>query len=90
MANEHNDQTQDLEQEQLEQAEAQSNAEVTVEDLTAQIAKLEESLKLEKARAANAVYEAEKVKERIEREADTAKNLLLKNLQKACLILSIT
>ena len=40
MANEHNDQTQDLEQEQLEQAEAQPNAEVTVEDLTAQIANL--------------------------------------------------
>ena len=72
MANEHNDQTQDLEQEQLEHAE-QSQTEPTVEDLHTQISKLEENLKLEKARAANAIYEAEKVKERVEREADAAK-----------------
>lgn len=85
MANEHNDQTQDLEQEQLEQAEAQPNAEVTVEDLTAQITKLEESLKLEKARAANAVYEAEKVKERVEREADTAKKFAVEKFAKSLL-----
>lgn len=87
MANEHNDQTQDLEQEQLEnaeqsQADAQPKAEATVEDLQTQISKLEESLKLEKARAANAMYEAEKVKERVEREADAAKKFAVEKFAK--------
>lgn len=53
-----------------------------VAELEARIAKLEESLKLEKARAANAMYDAEKVKERLEREADTAKKFALEKFAK--------
>ena len=59
MANEQNEQAQDIQNEQqTEQTQAegveQAN-ELSVEDLQAQITKLEESLKLEKARTANAV-----------------------------------
>lgn len=67
MANEQNEQAQDIQNEQVEQSNEQSQAEgveqandVTVESLQAQITKLEENLKLEKARTANAVYEAQK------------------------------
>ncbi len=38
--------------------------------------------KLEKARAANAIYESEKVKERLEREAETAKKFALEKFAK--------
>lgn len=83
MANEQNEQAQNPQEEQLEAHDQQTQAEsgsghleTDSEDLKAQITKLEESLKLEKARAANAIYESEKVKERLEREAETAKNLL--------------
>ncbi|MCJ8145354.1 nucleotide exchange factor GrpE [Acinetobacter sp. A3.8] len=89
MSTEHNEQAQDqtVDQEQdLENTETNENAEeVTVEDLQAQIGKLAESLKLEKARAANAIYESEKVKERLEREADSAKKFALEKFAKGLL-----
>lgn len=92
MANEQNEQSQDLSSEQTMQDHEQTqtegveqDAEISVEDLKAQISKLEESLKLEKARTANAVYEAEKVKERAEREADTAKKFALEKFAKGLL-----
>ncbi|NHB59419.1 nucleotide exchange factor GrpE [Acinetobacter shaoyimingii] len=89
MANEQNDQNQDLQQEAVEQQEeavqAENETEVTVEDLQAQIATLSESLKYEKAVAANAKYEAEKTKERLEREADTAKKFALEKFAKELL-----
>lgn len=92
MANEQNEQSQDLSSEQTTQDHEQTQtegveqgAEISVEDLKAQIGKLEESLKLEKARTANAVYEAEKVKERAEREADTAKKFALEKFAKSLL-----
>ncbi len=89
MANEQNEQAQNPQEEQLEahdqQTQAESGAgplETDSEDLKAQITKLEESLKLEKARAANAIYESEKVKERLEREAETAKKFALEKFAK--------
>lgn len=88
MANEHNQAAQELEQEQVEQAQTTENvadAVPSVDDLSAQIAKLEESLKLEKARAANAIYDAEKTKERLEREADSAKKFALEKFAKSLL-----
>ena len=89
MATEHNEQAQDqtvAQEQDLENTETNENAEeVTVEDLQAQIGKLAESLKLEKARAANAIYESEKVKERLEREADTAKKFALEKFAKGLL-----
>lgn len=89
MATEHNEQAQDqtvAQEQDLENTETNENAEeVTVEDLQAQIGKLAESLKLEKARAANAIYESEKVKERLEREADSAKKFALEKFAKGLL-----
>ena len=56
MATEQNEQAQDLQQEQIaEQESAHTETEVTAEDLQQQISVLAESLKLEKARTANAV-----------------------------------
>ncbi|MEN8550423.1 nucleotide exchange factor GrpE [Acinetobacter soli] len=92
MANEQNEQAQDLSSEQAalntehtQTEETEQVAEISVEDLQAQISKLEESLKLEKARAANAIYEAEKVKERAEREAESAKKFALEKFAKGLL-----
>ncbi|EET81445.1 co-chaperone GrpE [Acinetobacter radioresistens SK82] len=89
MANEQNEQAQNPQEEQLEAHDQQTQAEsgsghleTDSEDLKAQITKLEESLKLEKARAANAIYESEKVKERLEREAETAKKFALEKFAK--------
>jgi len=87
MTTEQNEQAQDLQQ---EQADAQTQAEteqtdVSVEDLQAQIGKLEESLKLEKARTANAVYEAQKSVERIQRESDKHKDTVLEKFAKELL-----
>lgn len=87
MANEQNEQTQDI---QVDQAETQQTTaddveqtqEQSIADLNAQIVKLEESLKYEKAVAANAKYEAEKTKERLEREADSAKKFALEKFAK--------
>ncbi|TCB64401.1 nucleotide exchange factor GrpE [Acinetobacter sp. ANC 4178] len=87
MTTEQNEQAQDLQQ---EQADAQTQAEteqtdVSVDDLQAQIGKLEESLKLEKARTANAVYEAQKSVERIQRESDKHKDTVLEKFAKELL-----
>ncbi|MGB5886125.1 MAG: nucleotide exchange factor GrpE [Acinetobacter venetianus] len=89
MANEHNEQAQDIQNEQqTEQTQAegveQAN-ELNVEDLQAQITKLEESLKLEKARTANAVYEAQKSVERIQRESEKHKDTVLEKFAKELL-----
>ena len=89
MANEHNEQAQDIQNEQqAEQTQAegveQAN-ELSVEDLQTQISKLEESLKLEKARTANAVYEAQKSVERIQRDAEKHKETALEKFAKELL-----
>ncbi|HAV5381716.1 TPA: nucleotide exchange factor GrpE [Acinetobacter baumannii] len=92
MANEQNEQAQDIQNEQVEQSNEQTQAEgveqandVTVESLQAQITKLEENLKLEKARTANAVYEAQKSVERIQRESDKHKETVLEKFAKELL-----
>lgn len=88
MATEQNDQAQELEQEQTEQQTAQAEpeqAEVTVESLQEQIAQLEGDLKLEKARTANAVYEAQKSVERIQRESEKHKDTVLEKFSKELL-----
>lgn len=84
MANEQKDQTQDIQEPQPVE-EVSEQTEPLVEDLQAHVSKLEESLKLEKARAANAIYDAEKVKERLEREAETAKKFVLEKFAKGLL-----
>ena len=89
MANEHNEQAQDIQNEQQAeqtQAEGEEQAnELSVEDLQTQISKLEESLKLEKARTANAVYEAQKSVERIQRESEKHKDTVLEKFAKQLL-----
>ncbi|QXW25988.1 nucleotide exchange factor GrpE [Acinetobacter johnsonii] len=83
MATEHNQDVQDLEQ--AAEPEVKTQAEVSVEDLQATITNLEESLKLEKARTANAVYEAQKSVERIQREAEKHKETVLEKFAKELL-----
>ncbi|WP_457794532.1 nucleotide exchange factor GrpE [Acinetobacter baumannii] len=92
MANEQNEQAQDIQNEQVEQSNEQTQAEgveqandVTVESLQTQITKLEENLKLEKARTANAVYEAQKSVERIQRESEKHKETVLEKFAKELL-----
>ncbi|EKA64843.1 nucleotide exchange factor GrpE [Acinetobacter baumannii] len=92
MANEQNEQAQDIQNEQVEQSNEQTQTEgveqandVTVESLQAQITKLEENLKLEKARTANAVYEAQKSVERIQRESEKHKETVLEKFAKELL-----
>ncbi|MGE8542646.1 MAG: nucleotide exchange factor GrpE [Acinetobacter sp.] len=87
MAAEQNQDAQDLEQaEQEVQTQAENEqTEVSVEDLQAQITGLEDSLKLEKARTANAVYEAQKSVERIQREAEKHKDTVLEKFAKQLL-----
>ncbi|EHU1559903.1 nucleotide exchange factor GrpE [Acinetobacter baumannii] len=92
MANEQNEQAQDIQNEQVEQSNEQTQAEgveqandVTVESLQSQITKLEENLKLEKARTANAVYEAQKSVERIQRESEKHKETVLEKFAKELL-----
>lgn len=92
MANENIDNAQDLEQKTSEQQDTVSDAqhaeqsdEGSVESLKATIAKFEESEKYLKAVAANAKYEAEKTKERLEREADNAKKFALEKFAKGLL-----
>ncbi|WKT74818.1 nucleotide exchange factor GrpE [Acinetobacter variabilis] len=90
MATEQNEQVQDLEQEQATQEVEQTQAEpeqveVTVESLQEQIAQLEGDLKLEKARTANAVYEAQKSVERIQRESEKHKEAVLEKFAKELL-----
>lgn len=90
MATEQNEQAQDLEQEQATQEVEKTQAEpeqveVTVESLQEQIAQLEGDLKLEKARTANAVYEAQKSVERIQRESEKHKDTVLEKFSKELL-----
>lgn len=90
MATEHNQDAQDLQQEQVEQDTTQTQAEteqadVSVESLQEQIAQLEGDLKLEKARTANAVYEAQKSVERIQRESEKHKEAVLEKFAKQLL-----
>ena len=90
MATEQNEQAQKFEQEQAEQDTAQTQAEteqaeVSVESLQEQIAQLEGDLKLEKARTANAVYEAQKSVERIQRESEKHKEAVLEKFAKELL-----
>ncbi|NWK75739.1 nucleotide exchange factor GrpE [Acinetobacter cumulans] len=87
MTTEQNPNAQELEQEQAEaQTQAENEqAEVSVEDLQAQITNLEENLKLEKARTANAVYEAQKSVERIQRESEKHKDTVLEKFAKQLL-----
>lgn len=73
------------EQEQLENTENVEQTEVSIEDLQAQIAQLEGDLKLEKARTANAVYEAQKSVERIQRDAENHKSMALEKFAKELL-----
>jgi molecular chaperone GrpE len=84
-----NEQAQDIQNEQpAEYTEAESVEqanELSVEDLQTQISKLEESLKLEKARTANAVYEAQKSVERIQRESEKHKDTVLEKFAKELL-----
>ena len=89
MATEQNEQAQDLQQEQVAEQESAhtetEQTEVTAEDLQQQIAVLAESLKLEKARTANAVYEAQKSVERIQRESEKHKDTVLEKFAKELL-----
>ena len=92
MANEQNEQAQDIQNEQVEQSNEQTQAEgveqandVTVESLQAQITKLEENLKLEKARTANAVYEAQKSVDRGHRRIEKHKETVLEKFAKELL-----
>ena len=85
MANEQNEHAQDVQQEHAEPQNEQTQADVSVEDLQTQIQKLEESLKLEKARTANAVYEAQKSVERIQRESEKHKETVLEKFSKELL-----
>jgi len=92
MANEQNEQAQDIQHEQAEQSNEQTQAEggeqendVTVESLQARMTKLEERLKHEKARTANAVYEAQKSVERIQRESEKHKETVLEKFAKELL-----
>ena len=81
MATEQNQEAQDLGQEQT----TTEQTEVTVEDLQSQITHLEENLKLEKARTANAVYEAQKSVERIQRDAEKHKETVIEKFAKELL-----
>ena len=90
MATEQNQNAQDLGLEQADEqaVNAQTEAEQTdlsVEDLQAQITQLQDSLKLEKARTANAVYEAQKSVERIQRESEKHKDTVLEKFSKELL-----
>ena len=89
MATEQNEQAQDLQQEQIAEQESAhtetDQTEVTAEDLQQQISVLAESLKLEKARTANAVYEAQKSVERIQRESEKHKDTVLEKFAKELL-----
>ena len=85
MANEQNEHAQDVQPEHAEPQNEQTQADVSVEDLQTQIQKLEESLKLEKARTANAVYEAQKSVERIQRESEKHKETVLEKFSKELL-----
>lgn len=86
MANEQEQNTTEQTTETLEQATEQTDvAEESVESLQAKIAQLTDDLKLEKARTANAVYEAQKSVERIQRDAEKHKDAVLEKFAKELL-----
>ncbi|OTG79768.1 nucleotide exchange factor GrpE [Acinetobacter sp. ANC 4558] len=86
MATEQNEQAQDLEQEQVNPTqESNEQSLITVESLQEQIKQFQDDLKLEKARTANAVYEAQKSVERIQRESEKHKDAVLEKFAKALL-----
>ncbi|MFB2578777.1 MULTISPECIES: nucleotide exchange factor GrpE [unclassified Acinetobacter] len=81
------EQNPNLEQEQQDgvvQTEA-TNTEISIDSLQAEIAQLNDDLKLEKARTANAVYEAQKSVERVQRESEKHKEVVLEKFAKALL-----
>ena len=84
-----NEQAQDMQNEQAaantQTETVDQTTELSVEDLQAQIATLEDSLKLEKLRTANAVYEAQKSVERIQRESEKHKDTVLEKFAKELL-----
>lgn len=84
-----NEQAQDMQNEQAaantQTETVEQTTELSVEDLQAQIATLEDSLKLEKVRTANAVYEAQKSVERIQRESEKHKDTVLEKFAKELL-----
>ena len=84
-----NEQAQDMQNEQAaantQTETVEQTTELRVEDLQAQIATLEDSLKLEKVRTANAVYEAQKSVERIQRESEKHKDTVLEKFAKELL-----
>ena len=86
MTTEQNEQAQDVQTEQAENQNAETEQQVvSVEDLQAQVVKLEEELKYEKARTANAVYESQKAVERIQRESEKHKDIVLEKFAKELL-----
>ena len=84
-----NEQAQDMQNEQAaantQTETVEQTTELSVEDLQAQSATLEDSLKLEKVRTANAVYEAQKSVERIQRESEKHKDTVLEKFAKELL-----
>lgn len=68
-----------------ENEDSERDSAVSIEDLQVQIEELQASLKLEKARVANATYEMEKTKERLAREAENAKKFALEKFAKGLL-----
>lgn len=92
MANEQNEQAQDIQNEQVEQSNEQTQAEgveqandVTVESLQAQITKLEENLKLEKSSYCQCSLRSTKSVERIQRESEKHKETVLEKFAKELL-----
>lgn len=73
------------ENESVESSTETEATEISIEDLQKQITQLEDDLKLEKARTANAVYEAQKSVERIQRESEKHKDAVLEKFAKELL-----
>ena len=91
MANEQNEQAQDIQNEQVEQSNEQTQAEgveqandVTVESLQVQITKLEENLKLESSYCQCSLRSTKSV-ERIQRESEKHKETVLEKFAKELL-----
>ena len=85
MTTEQNEQAQDLEQHATDTQADTEQVDVLVDGLQEQITQLEGDLKLEKARTANAVYEAQKSVERIQRESEKHKDTVLEKFAKELL-----
>ena len=85
MTTEQNEQAQDLEQHATDTQADTEQVDVLVDGLQEQITQLEGDLKLEKARTANAVYEAQKSVERIQRDAEKHKETVIEKFAKELL-----